>query len=345
MFKFSDYLGDTAPSPIFLPEVGTFFNQDKQLAHELIDRLIGYGVECLKGEILHSADLALDIEFETAYYDKSSKTYKKENYRQLIERKIMSFEQYENLFSYPREKGIQLVFSVYDLDGADFAISIGAKALKVASSNLVHQPLIEYLAQKGIPTIIDTGKAHFFEIARAVEWYRNAGGKDLLLEHSPLAPPAPASEQYLSMLPILRDTFHCPVGLSDHYDGNDMLLASVPLGAAILEKGVILPSMQGEQDSAHAMLIDEVPQVMHQIQVLYEACHRGMRPPPSATHAARMGLVAKQILQEGDVISLDTATFAWPALGIPVELWSQVVGKRVGKKIAARQPITLGCLD
>jgi len=233
---------------------------------------------------------------------------------------------------------------VYDIEGADFAISIGAKALKVASSNLVHQPLIAYLGQRKIPTIIDTGKASFYEIARAVEWFKQAGGQDLLIEHSPLGPPAPASEQYLSMLPILQKSFNCPVGLSDHYDGTEMLLAAVPLGASILEKGIMFKDMQGEQDTSHAMLMDDVPKLMHQIEEISQATKYGMRPTPSATHAARMGMVAKQDIQSGEVLSLENVYFAWPAEGVQVEYWQEVEGQKVSKTIKAHTPITLAML-
>lgn len=345
MFDFSTYPNCKAETPIFLPEIGTFYNQDIQKAHALIDRLIDLGMVCIKGEILHSDKVALDVDYHVQYYDKSLDKVKNENYRQLIERKVMSFEQYERVFAYPRTRGMQLVFSVYDIEGADFALSIGAKALKVSSSNLVHLPLIKYLAQIKIPTIIDTGKAHFFEIARAVEWFRQAGGKDLLLEHSPAGPPAPATEQYLSMLTILQKTFNCPVGLSDHYAGNEMLLAAIPLGASILEKGVMFSEMDGEQDTSHAMLVDEIPLVMRQLQAIHEATCFGMRPPPVETHAARMGVVSRNGLNAGDKLTLDNVDFAWPALGISVAEWQQIEGRVLNQEVGAQQPIYLSMLE
>lgn len=338
MFQFRNYQ-DLNASPIFLPEVGTFFNQDTAKAQQLIAKLLRCGVTCLKGEILHSADLALNVAQPTAYFDTRSGQFKTENYRQLIERKVMSFAQYEQVFAQPISQGTPLVFSVYDIEGADFACAIGAKALKVASSNLVHFPLIRYLAQKGVPTILDTGKAHFYEIARAVEWFKQAGGKDLLLEHSPAGPPAPAKDQYLSMLPILQRTFDCPVGLSDHYHGTEMLLASVALGASILEKGIMFADMDGEQDTSHAMLVEEVPKLITQMGEIYEATHLTMRPAPSATHAARMGLVAQHDLTVGAPINLQTVTFAWPALGVAVENWPSVEGMALLEPVAAGQPI------
>lgn len=339
MFEFSEYENFMAPVPIFLPEVGTFFNQDLKQAETLIDQLLFCGVKAIKGEILQNPNVALDIDFEAGYYDKRDKTIKKENYRQLIKRKVVSFEQYERVFSVPKNKGVELVFSVYDIEGADFAISIGADVLKVASSNLVHQPLISYIAQKKVPTIIDTGKAHLYEIARAVEWFRQAGGKDLLLEHSPLGPPAPASNQYLSMMPFLQKTFQCPVGLSDHYDGTEMLLASIPLGASILEKGIILESMLGEQDTSHAMLISEVPNLLQQVEKISEATKYGIRPSPDTTHPARMGLVARNMINKGEVLSLENTYFAWPAAGVKVENWPEVEGAELRTDVKKDSPI------
>lgn len=339
LFSFSEYHDLKDFKPIFLPEIGTFFNQDMALAHRLIDTMLEAGVSAIKGEILHDERIALNVDYEVAYYDATRGTKKTENYRDLIARKIVSLEEYETLFSYPKQKGIALVLSVYDFSGADFALSIGADALKIASSNIVHRPLIEYLAHKRIPTIIDTGKSHFYEIARAVEWFRMAGGRDLLLQHSPAAPPAPASQQHLSMLPLLNHTFECPVGLSDHAIGTDMLLASIPLGASLLEKGIILPSMAGEQDAAHAMPAADVAPLMRRIEAIHDAVSGESRPAPSATHPARMGIVAADRLKPGTKLSLDKVRFAWPVLGISVDRWSEVEGRQISETIAPDQPI------
>jgi len=135
--------------------------------------------------------------------------------------------------------------------------------------------------------------------------------------------------------------FDCPVGLSDHHVGNEMMLAASALGASVLEKGVCADDAPFDQDVNHAMRMSEVGPLLRSSKLIHQALGSPMRslkrdrPKP----AARMGLVARANLPAGAVISLETVDFAWPARGIPVEDWSQVTGWRLRKAVSERMPI------
>ena len=331
--------------PLFLPDIGTYFNQDITQAKTLIDELVAAGVTTIKGEILNNANICLqaNLSGNERYWGQSSNTFKEENYRQLIERKVVSLEAYETLFSYAQSQGVDVVVSVYDFVGADFAKKIGVKAIKIASSNITHQPLIEYISALDIPMIIDTGHASMEEIARAHQWAMDASNQsvDLLIEHSPKGPPAPVSEQNLRFMQTLGSAFNVYYGLSDHHAGDEMLLAATAMGAIVLEKGVCANQMGDEQDGGHAIKISEVQQVLEKIKLIADAMGSGQRhlPRERAKYISRMGMAAKTDLNAGDGLTLETVHFAFPALGIEAEHWSQVANCRLKHGLKAGQVI------
>lgn len=322
-------IGGNAP-PLVLPDIGTFFNNDLALAENLLREVLAAGVKVVKGEILHTAAIALDDGTLERYYDPAAGMVA-EHYRALIERKVVSLEQYERLFRVCHAARVPFVLSVYDAEGADFAKRIGACALKIASTNVVHAPLIRHVASLGLPVLIDTGKSTLEEIARAVQWARDAGARQLVVEHSPEAPPSPLENHHLRMLQTFARLFGAPVGLSDHHAGEEMLYAATALGASILEKGVCPTGMSADQDVHHALPANRLADVIVKCDNIHRALGSAMRhlPGDRVRPAARMGLVARQDLAAGTVVSARSVDFAFPAKGIPVEEWDLVQGWRL----------------
>lgn len=331
--------------PLFLPDIGTYFNQDMALAKSMIDALVAAGVSTIKGEILQNANICLDafLSGNETYWGHQSQQKKQENYRQLIERKVVPLASYRELFAYAQSVGCDLIVSVYDFEGALFAQEIGVKAIKIASSNITHQPLIEFVAKLDIPMIIDTGHSSMEEIARAVNWVLDAGGRseNLLLEHSPLGPPNPVELHNLRFMQTLGNSFSLAYGLSDHYFDDEMLYAATAMGATVLEKGICPDNMGDEQDGGHALPISQVKTVFAKIQTIAAAMGDGVRhlPRDRDKYISRMGLIAKTDIKSGDKLDLNNIDFAFPALGVGCEYWSEVNGKLFAKPIKAGQVI------
>ena len=327
-------------SPIFFPDIGTFFNQDIKLAKKLIQKLANSGAEVIKGEILHDPNIALNINVKEPYL-KNNGNLKLENTRKLIERKIVTLDKYEKLFNYCKKINIPFVLSVYDFKGADFAFEIGASALKIASSNIVHRPLIEHVTRYNIPIILDTGKSSFDEISRAIKWCRNKKFNKLHIQHSPYAPPAPINKHDLRMIQSLKKYFKCTVGLSDHHHGNEMLYAAIALGATTVEKGIISSEIKDDQDVYHALNIDDFKHVNQQCKNIFYAMGKEKRDlkKNDPRHSYRMGIVANRNIKKGTKIDLSMLSFSFPKKGIPVEDSNKIYGKKIGKNIKKNNPI------
>lgn len=347
------FFGDTAVGegapPVVLAEIGALFNQDLAMASRLIDRIglarkVGHGLPILlKGEILHDPSICLDDESIEAYRSKSGER-RQERYRELIERKALSLDHYRRLFKLSREAGLPVVMSVYDPIGAEFAAEQGAVALKIASSNITHLPLIRQVAALGAPVIIDSGRASLGEIDRAYRMARDAGAPGIVLQHSPDGHPAPPQNHNLRTLRTLAETFRVPVGLSDHHSGHEMMIAAVALGAHLIERNFV--EMEGalDQDHAFASGIDSLAPLaaaLHDVWVALGAPFRDLRNSSGLiATSARMGLVTRRDVSAGEVVGEDTVVFAFPRKGIEVEHFDLVVGWRFAQAVRAGRPIT-----
>jgi sialic acid synthase SpsE len=323
-----------AHPPVFWPDIDVYFKGNLGVAEAVVRALRNAGVQFIKGALIHRPDLCLDADLPVSYFN-PDKGVVQERYRTVIERHVCTLEQSERLYTMVQRLGLGIVLTVYDFTGVDFARAMGSCALKIASSNIVHQPLIQYAARQGLPLVIDTGKSSLHEIARAVQWARDAGADRLIVQHSPAAPPAGLDQHHLRMLHTLAQTFGCPVGLSDHHRGEEMLYAAVALGASVLEKGVCADGTPYDIDIAHAMPVSQVKEVLEKCGRIWQALGQPMRTLPTNRPRPpdRMGLVTARDVAPGDPVSLETVAFAMPTVGIPVEFWGQVDGWRFNRPL------------
>ena len=326
---------------LFLPDIGTFFNNDIDMAFKMTNQLTNAGIPVLKGEVLHNAEICLKSKLSEFYYSSSKDQMVEENYREIIERKIVSLESYDKIFNNIKKQGCELVLSVYDNEGLDFALKHDVLAIKIASSNITHQNLIEYAAKTDKTIIIDTGHSSLEEIARAINWLNDNDKFDIIIQHSPLAPPVSVDEHNLKFMVTLGSCFNIPYGLSDHHISEEMLYAATALGACIVEKGVCPDEMVDDQDRAHALNISQAGIIQKKITNIAKGLGSGVRHLKRSRdkYRSRMGLIASKKIVEGDIITIDKISYAFPALGIKNEHAELILGRQANKAILKGQPI------
>ncbi len=334
----SHYIGAGEP-PLFLPDIDVYFKDDIDGARRLVQELSSLGVTTLKGAILHDAEICLPCG-DTGYYV-PGEGVRTENYRAVIDRHVVPLETFRRIYSGARDKGLDLVLSVYDEAGIALAIELECAALKIPSSNITHAPLIRDAASTGVPLIIDTGRSTMDEIERAVGWARKGGVEVLIIEHSPPGPPAPVSAFNLNMMTALGEDYDCYDGLSDHFMGIDMMLVAVARGADVIEKGVCLDRTESDIDIAHALPLSQVGNTLEKIQLYHQSLGYRERvlPADRPLPADRMCVVAAVDLAVGTLITRSNVRFAFPPLGIGSENWDSLDGRPVKRFVRAGQPL------
>ncbi|MFK8047904.1 MAG: N-acetylneuraminate synthase family protein [Halioglobus sp.] len=326
--------------PVFWPDIDVYFKNDFDLALRLVDKITQSGCGFLKGALLHDKSLSVVSDRETKFYH-ADLGWVSEPYHKITERHVVPFNVLERVFKYAQDAGLEIVLSVYDFEGVDFAENLGACAIKIPSSNIVHRPLIEYAGKTKLPLVLDTGRSHFFEIERAVHWTREIQVADLIVQHSQPAPPEVPSSHHLNMMKHMGDTFSCVYGLSDHFPGDEALVAAVALGASVLEKGLIPEGIKPDIDVGHALSVERLTEVVSKIEITHQMMGNDVRliPDSAGRPQDRMGLIAKRDIQSGESFSYENTTFAFPTLGVPVERFYDIKGNLSCRDIRKGSPI------
>lgn len=254
------------------------------------------------------------------------------------------WEWHEPLFSHARKVGITLFSSPFDTTAVDLLEDLGAPAYKVASFEAVDLPLIRYIAGTGKPMIISTGMADAEEIGEAVEAAREGGCRDLALLLCVSGYPAPAADYNLRTLQDMQSRFGTVVGLSDHTLDMTTAIASVALGAAIIEKHVTLDRQGGGPDDSFSLEPGELDELCRSARTAWEALGRvdyGRKSSEVGNVVFRRSLYFVKDLAAGDIVDPDAVRSVRPGYGAAPKLLDSIVGKRVRIAVSANTPVRL----
>jgi N-acetylneuraminate synthase len=184
--------------------------------------------------------------------------------------------------------------------------------------------------------IISTGMASAAELDETVRAARGAGCNDLVLLKCTSTYPASPENSNIRTLPHLRELFGCEVGLSDHTMGVGVSVASVALGASVIEKHFTLRRADGGVDSTFSMEPEEMAQLVIESERAWRALGKPSYGPTEAEKASlqyRRSLYVVRDLKAGDVLTAENVRAIRPGLGLPTKWWNEVLGKRVRRDV------------
>jgi N-acetylneuraminate synthase len=207
---------------------------------------------------------------------------------------------------------------------------------KIASFENTDLPLIRRVAATGKPLIISTGMASIAELDDTVKAARGAGCKDLILLKCTSTYPATANNTNILTIPHMRELFDCEVGLSDHTMGVGVSVASVALGATVIEKHFTLSRADGGVDSTFSMEPAEMSQLVLESERAWQALGKvsyGATEAEKKSIVFRRSLYVIQDLKAGDVLTKENVRAIRPGLGLPTKYLDVVLGKTVKEDI------------
>ena len=221
---------------------------------------------------------------------------------------------------------------------------INVPAYKIASFEITDIPLIEYVASKGKPVIISTGIASLEEIDEALSACYKVGNKDVALLKCTSSYPAPIELANLRTIIDMKKRFGIPVGLSDHTMSNSVAIASVALGARIIEKHFILDRNIGGPDSSFSMNKKEFADMVKSIREVEKALgciSYTLSEGAQKNRKFSRSLFVVKDLKEGDIITEDNVRSIRPADGLQPKFLPEILGKKVNRNIEKGEPFKL----
>mgnify|MGYP000920703701 FL=1 len=257
---------------------------------------------------------------------------------ELYQKAHMPWDWHKPLFDFAREQDITIFSSPFDFSAVDLLESLNAPAYKIASFEMVDLPLIRYVAQTGKPMIISTGMADADEIAEAVETAKSAGCRELVVLHCVSGYPAPAADYNLRTLPDMAARFGTLVGLSDHTLDNTTAVASVVLGACVIEKHFTLDRNGGGADDSFSLEPDGLQALCRDSKTAWQALgrvHYGLKSSEQGNVQFRRSLYFVKDMQKGDAIDETCIRSVRPGFGIAPKHFDELIGKRLTRNVQA----------
>lgn len=259
----------------------------------------------------------------------------------------MPWDWHKPLFEYSRQIGITIFSSPFDTTAIDLLEDLNTPAYKIASFEAIDLPLIKYAASTGKPMIISTGMADAEEIQEAIDAAHSAGCKELALLHCVSGYPAPAEDYNLHTIPDMMQRFGLVTGLSDHTLDNTTAIASVALGAAIIEKHFTLDRQGGGPDDSFSLEPKDLKDLCRGAKTAWQALGKvdyGRKSSEQANVQFRRSLYFVNDLQVGDVITTQDVRSVRPGYGLAPKHLDAVIGKKVTRAVRAATPVDWGCI-
>lgn len=251
---------------------------------------------------------------------------------ELYEEAHMPWDWHKPLFDHAHKLGITIFSSPFDNTAIDLLEDLNAPAYKIASFEAVDLPLIKYAASTGKPMIISTGMADAEEIQEAIEAAREGGCKDLAILHCVSGYPAPAEDYNLRTIPDMIDRFGLVTGLSDHTLDNTTAIASVALGASIIEKHFTLDRNGGGPDDSFSLEPDELAALCRGARTAWDALGKvdyGRKSSEQGNVKFRRSLYFVRDLKAGETITVDAIRSVRPGFGLAPRHFDALIGRRV----------------
>jgi pseudaminic acid synthase len=322
-------------------------NQSFDLAIETIKKAKESGADAIKLQTYTPDTITIDCDNE--YFQvKQGTIWDGQTLYNLYKTAYTPWEWHKELKDYAESLGLICFSSPFDKTAVDFLESLNVPLYKVASFEITDIPLIEYIASKGKPIIISTGISRLSDIDDALNACKKMGNEQIAILKCTSAYPAPLEEVNLLTIPDMKTKFNVTVGLSDHTLGTSVSIASVALGAKIIEKHFIIDRKIGGPDSGFSMEPQEFKNMVNSIREVEKAlgCVSYELSPKiqKSREFARSLFVVKNI-KKGDLFTEDNVKSIRPGMGLAPKHIVKVLGKKSNLDIERGTPFKLEFLD
>ncbi len=343
--KFGEVWVGPGHPPCIIAEIGSNHNGDMDLCHRLIDAAADAGAHAVKFQSWSEASLIADEEYarNTQYSDKKRHFG---TLREMVRAYQFTAEQHREAKKHCDARGIAFCSTPFCNEEVDLLEGLDVPFFKIASMDIVHMPLLRYVARKGRPVVISTGMATLAEIEQAVETVRAEGNSQIVLLHCVSIYPPDYGTIHLRNMATLERAFEVPVGFSDHTLGTAVPLAAIAVGACVIEKHFTLDREMAGWDHAISANPAELKTIIEEGQNIWKALGSNQRRVNDAEMEKRKkfrrSLVARRSLQKGTVLKEADLTAKRPGTGISPNELNYVVGRRLASTLSEDQVLRWG---
>lgn len=330
--------------PFIIAEMSGNHNNDLDRALRLVDAAAECGAHAIKLQTYTADTMTLDCRGGLHDIEDIESPWNGRSLYELYQEASTPWEWHEQIFRHARSRDIICFSTPFDETSVDFLESIGCPAYKIASFEITHYPLIRRAASTGKPLIISTGMATVGEIDDAVTTARSAGCKDIVLMKCTSAYPAMPSDCNIRTISHMADMFQCPVGLSDHTQGNAIAIASIACSATVIEKHFTLSRSDGGVDSSFSIEPDELKSLVIDTERAWQSLGNvtySTRKSEGLSRLHRRSLYVTADIKAGECFTPDNLGILRPASGASPKYYDILIGRASSKDIEKGTPLRI----
>ncbi len=334
--------------PFIIAEMSGNHNQSLERALAIVDAAAAAGVDAIKIQTYTADTMTLDIDTGEFFIADPNSLWKGESLYHLYEKAHTPWEWHKPIFDRCKEHGIMGFSTPFDDTSVDFLEELGVPCYKIASFENVDLPLIRKVARTGKPIIASTGMTTVSELADLVQTARDNGCTDLTLLKCTSSYPSSPEGTNLRTIPHMRELFGCNVGLSDHTLGIGVGVASVALGATVIEKHFTLSRADGGVDAAFSLEPGEMAQLVRECraaalamgEVRYE-----MAEQEKKSLQFRRSLYIAEDMRAGDVLTEKNLRRIRPGHGLSPKHYDALLGRQVKCDVKRGTPVSWALVE
>jgi pseudaminic acid synthase len=329
--------------PFIIAEMSGNHNKSLDRALEIVEAAAKAGAHAVKLQTYTADTMTLDIDEREFFINDLDSLWNGKSLYALYKEAHTPWEWHKPIFDRCREFGLIYLSTPFDETAVDFLEELDVPCYKIASFENTDLPLIRKVATTGKPMIISTGMATIAELDETVLTARDAGCRNVILLKCTSSYPTTPENTNILTIPHMAKLFDCQVGLSDHTMGIGVAVASIALGATVIEKHFTLSRADDGVDSAFSMepgeMRDLVVETKRAWQGLGEITY-GPTEKEKKSMVFRRSLYITKNLTVGDILSNQSVRIIRPGFGLPPKYYDIVMGKSVNRDIETGTPLT-----
>ncbi|WP_394234916.1 pseudaminic acid synthase [Niallia oryzisoli] len=329
--------------PFIIAEMSGNHNQSLERALEIVEAAAKSGAHALKIQTYTADTMTLNMEKPDFVITDEESLWKGNSLYKLYQQAYTPWEWHKPIFDRARELEMIPFSTPFDETAVDFLEKLDVPLYKIASFENTDIPLIKKVASTGKPMIISTGMATVAELDELVQTAREAGCENLILLKCTSTYPTTPENTNISTIPHMRELFDVQVGLSDHTMGIGVAIASVALGATVIEKHFTLSRADGGVDSAFSMEPDEMKALVLEAERAWQAIGKVTYGPTENEKASlkfRRSIYVAKDIKVGDRFTRDNIKIIRPGYGLEPKYYERILNTTANKDLITGTPLT-----
>lgn len=330
MFKFDEIM--EYGQPYVIAEIGSNHNGDMELAKKMIDEAKRCGADCVKFQ-----SWSKDTIFSKKVY--TDNYFLRDDYRnrtdytleEIVDEYSIDRADHYLLKEYCDSVGIEFNSTPFSRGEVDLLVDeLKVPFIKIASMDLNNIPFLTYVAKKGLPVVISTGLCDLADVSDAVKCLRTNGCHEIVLLHCVSIYPPENNMVNLNNIDMLRQTFGCKVGYSDHTLGTLAPILAMGKGVCILEKHFTIDkNMEGwdHKISANPEELSTICEAAKAACEMLGSYQKVVNEDQERRDAFKRSIVAAEDIKEGEIFSENNLDFKRPGTGIEPKYYELLVGR------------------